>query len=286
MPAPPPDPSSTRLAASLGRAINFPVADAVRVECWRHDVQVDAEVSAGLLSPRRIGIEAPAKIHRGIYDVDLIGAFTYLGGRDSMFYHVGTIGRFCAIATNVLMGDAEHPTNFLSVHPVFQADPLWRTSARDFLARNQAMIEKCTASRRALNEQRFGKIEIGNDVWIGEGVFIRRGVEIGDGAIVGARSVVTHDVPPYAIVAGAPARIIRYRFDPDVIEELLRLQWWLYGLSALDGVDFTDIDTALSRIDENITSGRATLYEAPILNVGQNDVEILRFDPMTGSLNS
>ena len=71
------------------------------------------------------------------------------------------------------------------------------------------------------------RVEIGNDVWIGEGVFIVDGIKIGDGVIVGAHSVVTHDVPPYAIVAGTPARILRYRFDPDEIKILLETQWWL-----------------------------------------------------------
>lgn len=71
-----------------------------------------------------------------------------------------------------------------------------------------------------------GDIIIGNDVWIGEGALIMSGVRIDDGAVVGARAVVTHDVPPYAIVGGVPARIIRYRFPDSVIKKLLVLKWW------------------------------------------------------------
>jgi chloramphenicol O-acetyltransferase type B len=67
---------------------------------------------------------------------------------------------------------------------------------------------------------------IGNDVWIGDGVTIFSGASIGDGAIVAAKSVVTKPVPPYAIVAGNPARIVRYRFDPESIDILLKTQWW------------------------------------------------------------
>lgn len=67
---------------------------------------------------------------------------------------------------------------------------------------------------------------IGSDVWFGEFVTVQGGITIGDGAIIAARSVVTHDVPPYAIVAGVPARIIKYRFDPDTIAFLEKLKWW------------------------------------------------------------
>jgi acetyltransferase-like isoleucine patch superfamily enzyme len=257
----------------------------VRAECLRHGVEIEPETSAGLLAARQIGIEAPARIYRGIYDVDLIGAYTFIGGWDvSLFNHVGLIGRFCSISANIQAGHADHPTHFLSTHPILQGDTGWGEEADDFLVRNEPMIARSREQRMALNGQRFDKIQIGNDVWIGEGVFIRRGVEIGDGAVIGARSVVTRDVPPYAVVAGAPARLIRYRFEPDVIEALLRLQWWQYGLSALDGVDFTDMDMALWRISENIESGRATLYQAPILSVGPDSVDVLRIDPETGAL--
>jgi hypothetical protein len=71
-----------------------------------------------------------------------------------------------------------------------------------------------------------GDINVGNDVWIGYEALVLSGVRIGDGAVVGARSVVTKDVPPYAIVAGNPAKLIRYRFSPEVVEQLLDLKWW------------------------------------------------------------
>jgi acetyltransferase-like isoleucine patch superfamily enzyme len=71
-----------------------------------------------------------------------------------------------------------------------------------------------------------GDVIIGNDVWIGFGCTILSGVKIGDGAVVAARSVVTKDVPPYAIVGGVPAKVIKYRFNEDIIEKLLKLKWW------------------------------------------------------------
>lgn len=70
------------------------------------------------------------------------------------------------------------------------------------------------------------QIEIGNDVWIGDSVLILDGVKIGDGAVLAAGAVVTADVPPYAIVGGVPAKVIRYRFNEDEIEHLIKLKWW------------------------------------------------------------
>jgi tetrahydrodipicolinate N-succinyltransferase len=72
----------------------------------------------------------------------------------------------------------------------------------------------------------YKKTQIGNDVWLGNNVMIRAGVTIGTGAVVGMGSIVTKDVPPYAIVAGNPAKIIRYRFDEETIEKLLASKWW------------------------------------------------------------
>ncbi len=71
-----------------------------------------------------------------------------------------------------------------------------------------------------------GDIVIGNDVWIGYEAVVMPGVHIGDGAIIGTRAVVTRDVPPYGIVGGVPARIIKYRFDEPTIQMLLKIKWW------------------------------------------------------------
>ena len=71
-----------------------------------------------------------------------------------------------------------------------------------------------------------GDIVIGNDVWIGYEAVVMQGVRIGDGAVIGSRAVVTKDVPPYSIVGGIPAKVIRKRFSEEVIEKLLKIQWW------------------------------------------------------------
>ena len=69
-------------------------------------------------------------------------------------------------------------------------------------------------------------MEVGNDVWIGMNVMIKGGVKISDGAIIGAGSIVTKDVPPFAIVVGSPAKILKYRFEADVIDKILSSKWW------------------------------------------------------------
>jgi acetyltransferase-like isoleucine patch superfamily enzyme len=89
---------------------------------------------------------------------------------------------------------------------------------------------------------------IGNDVYIGANVFILDGVVIGDGAVVGAGAVVTRDVPPYAVAVGVPARVVKYRFDPETIQKLLQRQWWNDPDSKLPQVakQFWNVDAFLS----------------------------------------
>jgi acetyltransferase-like isoleucine patch superfamily enzyme len=255
----------------------FPSAGAIALS-QAHQVRIAPEASFGFPGPKETLIEAPASIRRGIFDMDFVGAYTFIGGRETFVRHVSSVGRFCSIASNVVTGQVEHPTDFLSASPVLTGfdefgdlDP--------FYDANRPMVDKAVATLGSSMSNRLDKISIGNDVWIGEGVFIRRGVTIGDGAVVAARSVVTKNVPPYAIVAGIPAKLVRYRFEPEIVEELLRLRWWNYGLSALKGVDFTDVRTAVTTIDRNIASGVAQSYSGRIVNIGANgEATIWRYD--------
>jgi acetyltransferase-like isoleucine patch superfamily enzyme len=118
-----------------------------------------------------------------------------------------TIGKYCSISTQVrIFLGSEHRMDWVSTYPflIFLED-----------AKN---IHVHPATK--------GDVIIGNDVWIGYGVTILSGVTIGDGAVIGACSVVTKDVPPYAIAGGNPARIVRYRFDEETIKKLLEIRWW------------------------------------------------------------
>ena len=226
-------------------------------------------VRIGFGRPMAMRMEVPAQIREGTYDVERLGAFTYAGGGSTVLRHVASIGRFCLIAGNVTAGSVEHPLDLLSPHPMFagQWDREWPQLA-DFYAANAEQTEKTRLATRKVEREKFTKITIGNDVWIGEGVSIRRGVTIGDGAVIATRSYVNRDVPPYMIVGGSPARPIRMRFPQDVVDRLMMLRWWDYGLSALQGVDITNIEAALDQIEANISSGRAVLYDPQVVELG------------------
>lgn len=137
-----------------------------------------------------------------------MGARSFTGPWDMIFRCV--IGRYCSISYRVTIGPPDHNYLRLSTHPFIYDSKF-------------GLFE----SNTAMNEQKFGKpVEIGNDVWIGCNSTILRGVRIGDGAVIASNAVVTKDVPPYAIVAGVPARIIKFRFPEDIIKKLLEIRWW------------------------------------------------------------
>lgn len=156
--------------------------------------------------------------------------------RNNVLYHYPVngdklkIGKFCSIACGAkfLFTSANHAMRPLSTYtfPIFFEE--WGLDVSEI--------------RSAWDNK--GDIVVGNDVWIGYEAVILSGVTIGDGAIVGARAVVTRDVPPYTIVGGVPAKSIRKRFDDETIEKLLRLRWWDWderaisrGLSAIRNGD-------------------------------------------------
>lgn len=176
-----------------------------------------------------------------------VGDYTYIddpqGAKNfesNVLYHfpfIGDkliIGKFCALADKVtfIMNGANHPMNGFSTYPFYIFANGWESSAP------------------APGDLPYkGDTEVGNDVWIGYDVTIMPGTKIGNGAIVASKSVVTKDVPAYAIVAGNPAKLVKYRYPHDTIEILNALSWWDWpielitrALGAITGGDINALE--------------------------------------------
>jgi virginiamycin A acetyltransferase len=141
-----------------------------------------------------------------------VGKYTY-GHRPLCYKNspVAAIGAFCSFGPNIGLSMGNHPVNLVSTSPVFYLDK-WGIVTE---TRNDVLPPD-------------GPIHIGHDVWIGIDATLLSGINIGNGAVIAAGAVVTRDVPPYAIMGGVPAKLIRYRFDEPTISRLLASKWWTW----------------------------------------------------------
>lgn len=153
-------------------------------------------------------IDKTANVSAGsVFSKVKMGRYSYAGA--ATYATDARIGNFCSIGGEVHIGGGVHSLSTVSTSPVF-------LHGRNFLRTNFADISYSPSKT----------VKIGNDVWVGEGAYIKAGIKVGDGAIIGAHAVVTHDIAPYSVVAGVPAKEIRKRFDDETIEKLLVLSWW------------------------------------------------------------
>ncbi|MEC8567809.1 MAG: CatB-related O-acetyltransferase [Pseudomonadota bacterium] len=215
-----------------------------------------SEVRASLY----IECEPPIALNGQLYMKGTIGAYSYIREGARLGSLLRSVGRYCSIAPGLNAGDGNHPTDWLSTHP-FQygmSDVFKQWSEKkdfDFLS--------IKPSAKA--------VHIGHDVWIGSGVQIMPKVTIGHGAVVAAGSVVTKDVPPYAIVGGVPARVIKYRFPQEIIQRLLEIEWWDYEADSLLGVRFDNIEEAILDLLERKKQGSLVKIErSPIVITGSD----------------
>jgi len=139
-----------------------------------------------------------------------LGDYSYVERQAEVIY--AKIGKFCCIAANARINALEHPLERVSQHKM------------TYRANEYFLGAKLDSEFRARRQGRL--VETGNDVWIGHGAIIKPGVKIGHGAAVAAGAIVTRDVPAYAIVAGVPARFLRWRFEPKVSARIIALAWW------------------------------------------------------------
>lgn len=133
-----------------------------------------------------------------------IGSGSYTG--TNTIIKQANIGKYSSISWNVSIGGLNHPYNNISMYSTYWYKRVFNIDVPD--------------------KEQFKTVQIGNDVWIGSGAIVLCGINIGDGAVIGAGSVVTKDIPPYSIVVGNPARVIKKRFSQEIIDGLLKIKWW------------------------------------------------------------
>lgn len=201
--------------------------------------------------------EAPCVVTKSIrYDTAVsVGAFSMVHGPGEC---VGvSIGRYCSIAPYAVLGANEHSIDWLSTSSLLENPNLFGWSKLTQIVPEQTAELKGTPFADSIRP-----IVIGHDVWIGQSAFVRGRVTIGNGAVVAAGSIVTRDVEPYSIVAGNPARHVRYRFDERTIEQLELLKWWEYSAFDLIPLGLNNVESAIEKISEAISKEVIQPYQS------------------------
>jgi phosphonate metabolism protein (transferase hexapeptide repeat family) len=139
-----------------------------------------------------------------------LGDYSYIERHSEVIY--ARIGKFCAVASDVRINALNHPTDRVSQHKITYRPNEYFTGAK--------------LDKRFREQRMRDAVETGHDVWIGHGAIILPGIRIGHGAVIAAGAVVTRDVEPYAIVAGVPARFLKWRFAPEIGARIIALAWW------------------------------------------------------------
>ena len=189
----------------------------------------------GAYASRHATLEGYNSIGDYSYFQGVMGYGSYIANHSCLF--ATRIGRFCSIGSRVNMTISTHPMFFFSTSPSFY-------SSRP--ANGLSFVERdIYEDVRYLDKSEKIGIEIGNDVWIGDGVTILGPARIGDGAVIAAGALVNKDVPPYAVVGGVPAKIIKYRFDEETIDRLISLQWWNKDQDWLQSITDINVEEVL-----------------------------------------
>ena len=201
-----------------------------------------------ITSERSLQLQPHVTITQSKHLVNM-GCFSYTFS--SLDRHI-KIGRYCSISWNVRVMGPQHPTSFLTT-----SEMLYKRGTH-----NQSIKDMNPAWRHhPFDETGGGPPVVGNDVWIGQDVLIGPKARLGDGCVVAAGSIVTKDVPPYAIVGGTPARVIRYRFDPALVADLLASRWWEYALPLLAHLPLADPRAFVDALAHEREMGRVAPYQ-------------------------
>ena len=217
-------------------------------------------VGLDLQNPRQLSnnvfVELPIRFYNTQVRNSELGAFSYFA--TGKIYDT-VVGRYCSVANSVTIGHGNHPTSWLSTNP-FQYQESFRIRNGELYSHYHEYNNYHTnrEQRKQVNlDVKKDKTIIGHDVWIGTAAIVLAGVKIGNGAVVAAGSVVTKDVPAYAIVGGNPAKVIKYRFNSDFINKLQELEWWKYSpwdMNSLN-INFSHIDEAIKEIEKYVKDG-------------------------------
>jgi len=199
-----------------------------------------------LMALKKFSIEPPVRIGGCMIIGSIkVGCFTYL---HDGFLHNVEIGRYCSIGKNFVCLQPNHVIDNVSTHPLnYQG---YSSVFSDEVI--QASGFKGLNKKLKVEQRNIKKTIIGHDVWIGTNVTILSGVKVGNGSIIGAGSVVTKDVPDYAVVVGNPAKIIKFRFDNEIINRLQNISWWDYDPAVIAKLDFTDPERFVVKLSELI----------------------------------
>lgn len=159
-----------------------------------------------------------------------------------------SIGRFCSIGSNVTIGliKDSHPTDWLS------------SSSAQY---SNSALCKARSTEKLSYEPELKPTIISSDVWIGNQVTVMNGLKIGVGAIIATGAVVVKSVPDYAIVAGVPAEVVKFRFNQDIITRLLDSEWWMLESSFLANLPFSSVDKCLSLLEEENKDKNGELFD-------------------------
>tara|TARA_Y100001949_G_C15986416_1_gene330833 strand:+ start:468 stop:1346 length:879 start_codon:yes stop_codon:yes gene_type:complete len=188
-----------------------------------------------------------------------MGSFSFTR---SVFPINTVIGRYCSIGARVSVMGIDHPiSRFTTANITYDRQAI--TNAQFF--KDHPEIENFQVNNQ--EPKNTLSATIGNDVWIGEDVTIARGVSIGDGAILASKALVTKDVPPYAIVGGVPAKIIRFRFPQNAIDRLVQLKWWNYEVqSILSASADIPIEEFVEMVENAVERGNAKQYNPKVVD--------------------
>jgi len=165
------------------------------------------------------------------------GDYSYLAGNVSMVWT--DVGKFASIAAQTRINPGNHPT--------------WRVTQHHSTYRRIQYGFDTVEDAEFFQWRKDHRCTIGHDVWIGHGVTVIAGKSVGTGAVVGSGAVVTKDIPPYAIAVGVPARVVKFRFPPDVVEKLMATQWWDWDRATLVErfKDLLDLETFLEKYGQS-----------------------------------